>query len=288
MARKRTIKASGINLRVHTKHAPEEYVALWRLLVRLKQHKLRGDTALMIGSSRALESGNPNSPLFGYLYRFLNINPDEPWFDIEQQKQADDDDVAQVRIPPKLKPNLEEIPYIFDVAKHRLYFQSGGTHGGVSPGMVHGLLEFLCSAPQVISRFGDVDKTIMTREGVIDELLAWPVIRQIRVVLDRPNPSEYEDDQAFYEMLERRNLRREEHVFYKAKDAPTITPDDEMVAMFGRAVTDGIYKQTGVNPEGKAEEASSEQYPRTEIGLYDPDVQMHSDAFIGLVKAKFK
>jgi hypothetical protein len=60
-----------------------------------------------------------------------------------------------------------------------------------------------------------------------------------------------------------------------------------MKAMFARAVTDGLYKQSGVNREGKTEEASSEQYPRTEIGQYDPDKQLHSDAFLALVKAKF-
>lgn len=287
MARKRTLGISAINVRVHTRHTPDEYVDLWRAMIRLKRAKTRGYTALMIGTQRPLDGRDPRCGFYGYLYRFVNIDPEDPWFDIEEHKKADPDEVAEVHIPAKLKPGLREFPYLFDVQRHRLYFLSGGTDGGLSPGLVKSLVDHLATMPRIVERFGDVDTTIVMREGALDELLAWPEIRQIRVVLERPNPTEFDDDESFYERLQRRHLKREEHRFVKAPEAESITPDSEMVAMFERAVTDGVYMQRGVTPEGKVEDATSEQYPRQESGKYDPDAQLQSDAFVEIVRQKF-
>ena len=123
MAKFRTIKAAGINVRLHTKHDPSEYKRLWEMLYRQKYTKTRGYTALMIGDMRHLNNEDESSPIVGYFYRFVNIDPSDPWFDIESQKKAKPGDVAQVVIPKNLKPSLMEIPYVFDLKKHKLYFQ---------------------------------------------------------------------------------------------------------------------------------------------------------------------
>ena len=287
MAKMRTLMVSGINMRVHSRHAPEEYVELWRALAKMKKPKPRGVTALMIGSQRRLKPEDPDSPFFGYLYRFVNIDPDDPWFDIETQKRAVAEDVAKVSIPKKLKPNLTEIPYLFDVARHHLYFVSGGTGASVSPGAVDSLIEYLGEFDRIKDRFGRIDRTILTREGTLEALLKWPEIREIKVLLERPNPTEFDDDDAFYKRLQRRSVHKEEHSFFKAPEAETITPDAEMKSMFSRAVSDGLYKQRGLNTKGKLEEASSSDYPRKEVGEYDPDIQLESDAFVELVTRKF-
>lgn len=288
MARARTIRIGALNIRVHTRHAPDEYVAFWKMLVRLKAVKARGVSALMIGGQRQITPNQEDSPFFGYIYRFVNINPEDPWFDIERQKKADPADVLEVKIPAKLKPNLQEIPYLFDPKRHRLYFATSGSDGGVSPGLMKSLIDEVGTYQTVIKRFGDIESTVVVREGVLDELLRWPQIRDIRVVLERPNPTEFDDDEEFYERLKRRGVKKEEHRFIKSPEAKTITPDEEMVAMFGRATTDGLYIQRGINPEGKVQTATSEEYPRIEVGNYDPDQQFASDAFIELVQAKFK
>lgn len=158
MARERHIRIGGINIRVHSKHAPSEYVDMWMAMHRLRRPRTRGATATMIGEARRRDD-NPDAPIYGYFYRFVDIDPDDPWFDIEQHKKAAEDDVAQVKIPKKLKPNLKEYPYVFDIVKHRLYFKTGGHDGGVSPGIVASLLEHLAAAPRIVERFGEIDVT---------------------------------------------------------------------------------------------------------------------------------
>ena len=65
MAKLKTIAASGINIRVHSKHEPEEYVKLWGALHSMRKAKIRGPSALMIGTAEPLEETNPKSPIFG-------------------------------------------------------------------------------------------------------------------------------------------------------------------------------------------------------------------------------
>lgn len=270
-------------MRVHTKHAPEEYAALWKSLHRLRLPTARGVNALMIGT--VVQLGNElDSPLAGSLYRFTNINPDDPWFDIEEHKEADANDIAEVKIPPKLKPNLKEFPYYFDIKRHRLFFKSGGHDGGVTPQMVRKMLENTTGRPTIARRYGEVDITVMTERGVIDRLLKWPEIRRIELILERPNPSDFDDDKSFYERLKRRGLKKEVTTFVKAKEEKTIIPDTEMRKMFEIAVNNGKYTQKGKNAEGVVETASSTRYPLQEATTYDPDFTTEREAFLKVAR----
>jgi hypothetical protein len=284
MARDRTIKISGINIRVHSKHAPSEYVELWRSFAKMRKAKSRGVSAMMIGTQRPIAKDDPASGIFGYLYRFVNIDPADPWFDIERHEVADEADVAQVRIPEKLKPNLEEIPYFFDTKKHRLFFKSGGAGASVSPGIALALVEHLSLFPQISNRFGEVDATIIKTKGTLEQLLSWPVLKYIGVTLKRPNPNEFDDDQEFFDRMERRGLKLEEHKFVKAPEADSITPDDEMLSMFKRAIEDGTYEQRGIDTDGELKTASASAYPMKESVTYDPDAELESEVFISFSK----
>jgi len=278
MGYERTLRVGGLNIRVHTKHEPQEYAALWRSLHRLRLPTARGVNALMIGTVTHLGE-EQDAPLVGSFYRFTDINPEDPWFDIEEHKEADANDVAEVKIPPKLKPNLKEFPYYFDVKKHRLFFKSGGHDGGVTPQMVRRMIENLSARATILKRYGEVDATVLTERGVIERLLKWPEIRRIELVLERPNPSDFDDDKRFYERLKRRGLKKEVTTFVKAKEEKTITPDEEMRKMFDIAVNNGKYTQKGKNAEGVVETASSTKYPLQEATTYDPDFTTEREAF---------
>lgn len=283
MGKERSLRVGGLNIRVHTRHAADEYTALWNALHRLRQPTTRGVNALMIGSASSLNEA-PDSPLVGSLYRFTNINPDDPWFDIDEHKEADAEDVAEVKIPQKLKPNLKEYPYLFDVKRHKLFFKSGGHDGGISPSMVHRMLQNISARPRIVRRFGEVDLTVMTEKGALARMLMWPEIRQIQLVLERPNPTDFDDDQSFYERLKRRGLKKEVTTFVKAKEEATITPDQEMLKMFEIAVNNGRYTQKGRNAEGVIETVSSKQYPLEEATSYDPDLTTEREAFIEVAR----
>lgn len=282
MAKDKTLKISCMNIRVHTRHHKEEYMELWKLVMKLKIKNIRGNVALMFGSSRKLDK-NENSPYFGYVYRFLDIDPSEPWFDIEKNEEASEEDVAQVNIPAKLKPNLSEIPYIFDPKTHKLYFLTGGTYPGVGPSSMGDLFDTIKNHPAILKRFGEIDSTIVTDKKMLDELLGWPEIRKIYVKLERPNPTEEEDDETFYERLQRRRLKSEEHIYTKQSGAESIIADDEMTSLFRAAADNGIYRQSGTDKTGVFREASSRDIPMIEVYKYDPDSMLLYEAFADAV-----
>lgn len=279
MAKERTLKISCLNIRVHTQHKPEEYIKFWKKIMRLKIKSIRGNIALMIGTARQLEGSNKNL-FFGYIYRFIDIDPSEPWFDIEKNSEASEEDVALVNIPEKLKPNLSEIPYVFNFKEHKMYFLSGGTDTGVGHHAISSLFDLIKNNPAIIKDFGEIDHTIVSDKKALEEMLNWPVIRRIYVKLERPNPTQKEDDESFYDRLQRRKLKSEEHIYTKAAGAETIEPDEEMKAIFATASENGVYRQDGINPQGESRQVSSKSYPMQYIYKYDPDSLIRSDAFI--------
>lgn len=256
---------SGINIRVHTRHDPEEYAKLWAAIWRLRKSVSHASNALMIG-----ESKRDRDIIVGNFYRFLEVNIDDPWFDIDKHKKADEADVERVHIPPALKPNLTEIPYIFHLKTHRLYFVSHEQDVSVAPGMVQKLMERLTMYDSIKDKFGGVDLTVMTDRGKVAEMLKWPVIRRLTITLERPNPTEEEDDETVFERLNRRHLKSETHIYQKATGEKSIAVDDEMRAQAAHAADNGLVKVTGKNIKGEPDKAISKEFPLKIKATYEP------------------
>lgn len=283
MSRTRHFDVSGINIRVHSKHAASEYTELWQKLHTSRIYVTYANNALMIGDVRYENENDPAARLYGYFYRFLDVDPSNPWFNIDKHKKASESDVELVSIPAELKPDLIEIPYVLDVKAHRLYFVSHETQANLSPRLVHKLLTRLCTTDEIRERFGNVDLTILTEKAKIDELLRWPVIRNLTIKINRPNPNEEEDEAAFYERLKKRGLASETRIYKKADDAPTVTPDEEMRSLAHIAADNGVVEVSGTNPQRWSDKASSQDFPLRMKGSYDSNLQPLMDALKGLI-----
>lgn len=287
MARERSFQVSGLNIRVHTRHHFEEYVEFWDMLYRNRGTVLYGSSAMMIGEARSENKDDPKAPITGYIYKFLNIDPNEPWFDIQRRKPATEDEVLKVSIPDYLKPNLKTIPYVFLPTKHRLYFVSKSSDGGMAATTVHRLLSKLVLRQQIIERFGEVDLTILTDRKAIDELLAWRVLKTLEIFIERPNALEDEDEAEVLDRLERLSAGSERIILKKAPEEPTLTPDEGVKALSHIAANHGEVKVSGKNAKGVREHASSKDFPMYERGSYDPNTQGALRALVSFVMQKF-
>lgn len=289
MARKRLFSVSGINIRVHKRgHGPEHYRDLWRMFWAQRQSIMHANTALMIGDIRFENEEDPESPIYGYLYRFLDIGRDEPWFDIEQHKQADPRDVSQITIPSKLKASLREIPYFFDVKKHKLYFIRNEKDTGISPWMVLKLIRRLGEAQLVIEKLGRVDATILTDQSKLEQLYSWQVIKTLEVTIERPNPTDYDDEREVFRRMQERGVSEERISFKKSPEADTIVPDDQMRGMIAIGADNGKVHAKGIEVTGKPAEISSTDIPRIERSQYDHNTTTLMDAFKAFVSNGFK
>jgi hypothetical protein len=284
MTRQKRIAISAINIRVHTKHEPQEYVALWREIYRQQLVITRGAYGLMLGEVQWLNKEPKLGLLFGYLYSFVQIDPNDPWFNINSKRPAEDEEVEQVSIPEGLKPNLKMVPYLFDVKKHQLFFLVEGGDGGVSATLVHRFLKHVTSTPILLKRFGRVDLTVMTDQGEVDAMLRWPVIRRLDIVLERVNASEYEDEQEVMARFQAMNLAREERSYVKAEGASTIEPDEDLRKIAAIAANNGVVSVKGVNPRGQSDKAKSTSFPMLIRSLYDSKIQTAVAAFVDKVR----
>ena len=287
MAKKRSFEIGGINLRVHKRHHFEEYIELWRLMYRNRHTALYGNTAMMIGEARLLDKDDPNQIIVGEFYKFLNIDPDEPWFDIKKKKPADDEDAQKVSIPDYLKPNLKFVPYVFLPKKHRLYFISKSSDGGMAPSTVLKMLEKLTLRRGVEERFGRVDMTILTDRKAVEDLFAWKVIKTLEIFIERPNALEDEDEEDVLERLERLNAGSERIVLKKAPEAETLVPDERLKSLSGIAADHGEVIVSGKNANGVRDRASSKNFPMHAKGSYEPGVESRLQAIISFVMNRF-
>lgn len=284
MSKIRHFDVAGINIRVHPIHQPDEYKALWKALYSKKLHITHANNALMIGGFNADVPG----VITGNFYRFLQVDVGAPWFDIEKHKKATDEEVDLVHIPPALKPNLVEIPYVLDLRKHRLYFVSHELDMNLAPYMVEKLLKRLTSNPGIVKRFGDVDLTVMTDKGKVLEMLRWPVIRKLTIKLERPNPIEEDDEETVLQRLERRRLKSETHIYQKAKGEKSINVDDEIQQQAEHAVDNGLVEVSGKDKAGQPGTVVSKDFPLKLKGTYTPTgltAQTLKDALLHLVRA---
>lgn len=264
----RGFEVSGINIRVHTRHAPEEYTEFWKQLHRLRGTVTRSSNTLMIGEARSEDKEDHRALIYGNFYRFLDVKPDDPWFNIQTRKKASDEDVEKVNIPIELKPNLVEIPYVFDVVKHKLYFVSKEKDIHVSATTIHNFLSNLCERASIVARFGKIDLTVMTDKGQVDELLSWPVIRTLTIKIDRPNPNDYDDEAAFYEKLNRRHAESETRIYKKAATEISLVPDAEIRSLAHIAADNGEVEVSGKNKKLSSTTASSKNFPMRIVASY--------------------
>lgn len=283
MSRESRVDVCTLNIRVHTRHHPDEYTELWKMLFRLRAHVVRGHTGLMIGEAMSVTPGTSRSLIRGYFYKFLEIDRDEPWFDIESGEQAGQEDMSRIVIPDKLRPNLVEIPYVFDPVKHHLHFVARGGKTAISPMMVQRLIKGLAGTHKVQNRFESIDVTIVTDTADIDRLLALHALQSLEIVIDRPNPAERDDDETFYDRMRRRGVSREAHAYKKAPREQSIQPDEEMRDLAHVAAENGVVKVVGRDERNIRVAASSAEFPRRREFKYSKSQQTMLDALIAFI-----
>ena len=284
MSRKTQAVVCEINIRVHPKHETSEYIALWKMLFQLRWHTVRGHTGLMIGGAKVINENDAKPLIRGYLYKFLEIDQDLPWFNMEQGKKAGEEDMERISIPAELRPNLIEIPYIFDPKNHRLHFVSKSGNIAISALMVRSLIKGLSKSEAIQERFpGGVDVSIATDKKDIDRLLQLHSLRSLVITIERPNPKEDEDDATVYERMRRRGISKERREYKKAPNENSIHPDEELYNLAHIAAENGKVEVTGRDQLNRPVEASSDEFPKRSYFFYQKTKQTILDALQNFV-----
>jgi hypothetical protein len=270
MSRETKMTIGAINIKIHP-HSPEKYIELFTDVIKLKKKAaIRGDIYGSLSKFNYIDSNKLNG-FKGYIFKFLNVNPDEPWFDVEQEKAADSRMIQEVEVLKKIKPHFSFFMYYFFPKKHRFIFTSYYDQKSISPNSVARFLENLFYEPEIIEKYGEVDVIVEPSVEGLEKIFAITTIERLELVITKPNPDDHED--AEQKLLKRlgklkaKQLREE----YVSERRESIVPDNELKILSKIAASNGYVIASGRNLEGRPVRESTIEHPFLDPVYYRND-----------------
>ncbi|MEX8511159.1 MAG: DUF4747 family protein [Leptothrix ochracea] len=279
MERTRTITVSCLNLAMHSPHSRKRYVELLSTAFSAKRMVRLGSVhGGMIGSLYGTASASAEKELTGELYRFLKLDPDEPWFNAQTKAAASPGDLEALSIPQHLLPHLQRIPFLFKPGTHRLYLISKDRKDSLSPSAAKQLLDGVFQPLTSEGLFPPVEITVEPAKDALDEILSLKSLEHLVIELVPPNPDDGDDiEKSWKERLKKQNVRKQT-VQLDSERNQTIKPDAATVALAKVAASNGKVTASGHDAAGVKQDLSTIDKPLRERVLHDPNVETLFDA----------
>lgn len=240
----RTIKIAGLNIAMHQPHSPERYVDLMHQAYRSRHIvKLGKLHAAMLGSLYSSSEKHPRDgtpiEMTGEVYRFVKLDPNEPWFNTETKDVASEEDVQKIAIPRNLLPHLQLIPFIFRPRRHHLAYVSRERGSSLGPRTAEAFFQSLFDYLRTKKEFPQVEVTPLVDKDVVDEMLELKTLEKLTIELKRPNPDDLgHEDERWMKKLEKMKARKLVEQI-EAVRGESIVPDAETRSIARVAANNG-------------------------------------------------
>lgn len=186
-----------LNISMLRPHNPARYVSLFeqaKKKAKLKKSiQIHGDHHAILQSMVKLNESSPVSMLTGEIYRFIEIDVDEDWYNIVDGDVASEEDLEKVNIPEHLRPHMKRIRYVFDPDTHRLVFVSkikNDKYASMSAAWTKRFFDVIFNDPHIIVEFGEIEVTIEQSPSELERILAFNNIESLTFEINRPNPDD--------------------------------------------------------------------------------------------------
>lgn len=220
MARDSKLSVVALNLAIRDKDK-RNYASLIEFIVTLKKGiKVYGDSCVAI--YRFSKTNN-----LGLLVKYTEIDFQGKWFDSDAFNEAQQADVDEVRVPKKLNPNLSQFLFKLDEATHTLAISSYTESRSLSVNAVKKYFTEILALQEVRSKFSIVTSDIIKSPEQVETILALPQLKELRIIINRPNADEL--DESLAQIIEER-LRGQNGSEYeeriKASAGQSLLPSD--------------------------------------------------------------
>jgi hypothetical protein len=273
VARRRKFVAAGINISLQQPHTPDRYIALLEAIFDLKHPiRVRGDQHIMISS--VFEPDQNSNFIEGSLARFTEIDPAQPWFDLEQLDRADDSDRREIRIPDRLRPNYQGFYFYFDLSSHTFAFQQSSGAQSLSIRSVQRFLIESTRQESIVEKFGTVSVSIIQADDALDQILGLRKIKRLRIVYNLPNPDDHASLEAHMAAKFQAVRATKFDIVLEGDSRTGINPSDpEVRQLASSALRNGFVEAKGYNAANQLITASSEEHPKTSTESFDPEAE---------------
>ncbi len=220
MPRLSKIEVSAINLRIPADKERNYSDLIARLFKNRGAVKVYGDSFL------AITQYQPESGL-GVFSKYSEIDIDGDWFDTEDFGPAGPEKIDEVSIPETLRPNLSAFYFELNAESHVLSFESYSESKGLSARSVERYFKGALSNAAIIQEFGRVEADVVKSYSEIDRIINLPNLKELRIVIRRPNPDDVSGDFAalIEERLREQNGEEYEEVT-RSKDDDGLKPNE--------------------------------------------------------------
>jgi len=270
MARQTKMTIGAINIKIHP-HTPQTYIELFNDVIKLKRRaSLRGDIYGHLSSFSFLNR-DETLGFKGFIYKYLNIDPNEPWFDVDEEKVVDKEQMLQVEVLKKVKPHFSHFMYLFIPKYHRFFFTTYYDKKSISPSSVERFLKGVFYHPDILEKYGEVDVIVEPSIDGLEKIFKIPTLERLELLITKPNPDDHDEaEQKLLQRLGRLKAKRlkEEYV---AESRSSIEPDDELRTLSRIAASNGYVWASGKDLEGKAVQESTTEHPYEEPVWYASD-----------------
>jgi len=257
--REKKAHVSALNIVLHP-HNEDLYIDLLMTIFNLKETmSIRGVTAITLGACDDNHESSEGRCLHGVIYKFIKLDPDEPWYNVNTRSEAEKNEKNSISIPEHLKPHLEEFPFVFYPEGHRIYFISKKSNKYLPPSFLLSFFEKITKYPE-FSRFKSIKFTIEPEQYLVDEILSLERIKKLYIDVYQPNPDDHSS--AEEKMQARLKSLNSSHIetIYTEADSSGIKPDDETKVMAKIAASNGNVTAKGVDSSGKLKELSTKDH----------------------------
>ena len=291
MARKRSVTYTALNIRVHPHPTPEIYVDLFEYLHANRiDISLNNNTYLAINDLKPLNEKNPLNGLAGEIIKYNNITSD--WYNENTGQLAEAEDLAEVKIPPHLKPNAKFFNFVFYPLDHKLVCEIKDKDGSISAKMLLEFFQKLFSSVKLLEIFKTIEVNILPDMDAVDKILRMKQLKKLHLIIMRPNADELaEMEQEIFEEMDSQNIGVYQKIL-EAQESEYIHPNERTKEQTRVAATNGK-----VNYKAKDERTglivnkSTASTPLIEREKYDPDIISPMDFLIqnaSKIVAKFR
>lgn len=288
MAHERKVPVSVLNIAMHEPHSVTAYVELMNGLYQMKQIvNIRSLTGLLIGSMHPISRDTPERGITGEIYQFTNLDPSDPWFDVNTLEEATEEETRSIKIPDNLKPHLARFTYIFFPHGHRMYVQTRNKSRSLSINSTRKFLRALLDDPSAPS-VPKVEITVEPDRDSINKILKIKYLRKLHISLVRPNPDDLGDaERKLLERLAKQGADKMDTVLH-ANTNQKLTPDNDMITLARVAASNGSVIGSGRDEANNPVQKSTVDQPWVEVAHFDEDVQTEQEAILQLAESMHK
>jgi Domain of unknown function (DUF4747) len=282
----RTIKISALNIAMHKPHSAQRYIELFKDAKKLNYLVRLGSLhGVILGSLYGSKDGNTSSEITGEIYRFVKLDPSEPWFNVETSNVASEDEVGRINIPSYLLPHLQRIEFVFKPVEHELWFVSQDRKDRLGPQAAAKFFQSLFDRVVVTGKYSDVEVTALPDVETLDQMMSLPSLERITIELKRPNADDANADEArWLKRLERQNVRRQTTELVAVK-GDSIIPDDETRSLAVVAARNGNVSVVGRDGEGMRVEESTQARPLVIASHVDSEIETSMDVLLRVAQS---